>query len=175
MTGSFDADEAHRVQMVGWLRRGAEMLGVTVDGEVRFGWFDRTAGVQVKSGDGVCWLRLVQEAHEWADGDFWTGNRDADAIAGVRKPRVLNGVEWSDVERRYRAELTTFVPDERISATMTVHGLPALDGSWWSDLRASLDAVSAHTTTRVRVDPEWLHRGLLAAFGVNIKADARCV
>lgn len=171
MTESVVADKAHRAQMGNWLQRAADMLNVSIDADLQFGWFDRTAGARARTDDGIRWLRLVQETHEWAYGDFWTGNEDADAIRGVRKPRVLDAVEWSDDERRYRAELMTFVPDQPIATMMTVSSSPALAPSWWSDLRASLDAVSAHPTTRVRIDHDRVHHDLLVAFGLNVASD----
>nr|CTQ99077.1 hypothetical protein [Kibdelosporangium sp. MJ126-NF4] len=39
---------------------------------------------------------MVIEQHAWANGEFWTGNIDANALTGVAKPRVLGHWDWID-------------------------------------------------------------------------------
>nr|CEL13388.1 hypothetical protein [Kibdelosporangium sp. MJ126-NF4] len=46
--------------------------------------------------DGHRWMRVVIEQHAWANGEFWTGNIDANALTGVAKPRVLGHWDWID-------------------------------------------------------------------------------
>ena len=105
-----------------WMRlnfhRAAEHFGLSLIGEPGFGWRLRTIGAAATGPDGPRWLRVVTEFQEWATGDTWTGNLDANTIAGISKPRVLDMQEWDKKNWRHqRAEVHTLLPGTRISPT----------------------------------------------------------
>jgi hypothetical protein len=152
--------------MIGWLRQGAGMVGVTVAGTPVFGWHERTIGCRVSTAHGPRWLRVVSEMAQWI-GEFWTGNQDANTLTGVLRPRVLEVAEWSEGDVRCRAELMTLVPGHHVSATMTLDRPGPADQQWWATLRRSLDAVAASHTRRVCLDPATLAERV-GAFGVTV-------
>jgi hypothetical protein len=88
----------------------------------------------------------------------------------VHKPVVDEVVEWNEADRRVRAELMTLAPGTRISEDMALRRPVELDHTWWEQLRSSLDALAAYATERVCLDEQFVHRRLLAAFGIQIDA-----
>ncbi|RKT88488.1 hypothetical protein SAMN05421805_1011509 [Saccharopolyspora antimicrobica] len=165
--------EADR-QFAEWMRsnlaRAAEHFGVQVDGEPVFGWRLRSISAPVTSPEGHRWLRVVSEQVQWAEGDWWTGNADANAITGIRKPRVLNVVEWEiPGVRRQRAELMTYVPGRRCSDTDALRAEVDLPAQWWGELRRSLDVLRATPTTRIRKDEPAIRKAVRDALGLSIE------
>ncbi len=135
-----------------------------------FGWRLRSIGVPVCSFDGRRWLRVVSEQVQWAEGDWWTGNADANAITGIRKPRVLDVVEWDIPKvRRQRAELMTYVSGRRCSDTDSLRANVELSAGWWAELRRSLDVIRSTPTTRVRKDETAIRRSVHVRFGLSIE------
>jgi len=125
----------------------------------------------VATSDTQRWMRVITEPSQWASGSAWTGNTDANVITSVAKPVVLDVAEWDESGRRIRAELMTLAPGTQISAEMVQRQHIDLDNQWWSELRSSLDALSAVHTNRVCLDELLLQRRLLAAFGVSIDVE----
>lgn len=151
------------------LKSGADRLDVVLAGEPVHGLRDRSAGCSVTtSSKGQRWLRVVTEPAAWAGGAAWTGNVDANSITGVRKPAVLEVAEWDESGRRARAELMTIAPGSRISADMVLRHHIDLDDQWWAELRGSIDTLAEHPTSRVCLDEPFVHRRLLATFGVAL-------
>ncbi len=168
-----DTDTDH--EWVDWLRgllkSGADALGAQPTGDPVLGLRGRTVGCRVAPGAGDRWLRVVTEPAGWAYGPAWTGNIDAAGIIGVRHPEVLDTAEWDEHDRRIRAELMTLAPGRAIATDMALRDRINLDGTWWTDLRASLDALAAHPTNRVCLDADLLQLRILAAFGVTVDPD----
>jgi hypothetical protein len=137
------------------LGEAAERLGVVQDGDVVFGWWDRTIGSAAFGGDGTrFWLRATAEHHDWARGEAWTGNRDAAAITGVPKPDLVDRVEWTEAPVVIYAELLSYVPDPPCSATPELTTQLDLPDAWWAVLRAAVTALATHATSRGEHDPD---------------------
>lgn len=138
-----------------WMRANldcaAEHFGLTVSGDPVFGWRLRSISARVTGPDGARWLRVVSQEPEWASGDPWTGTVDANAVRGIRKPRVLDVYEWSEA-RRQRAEVMTLLEGELCSPTDVLHGDPRLSPAWWDDLSAGLQKLASTPTRRVNAD-----------------------
>ncbi|MER5393941.1 aminoglycoside phosphotransferase [Saccharopolyspora sp. NPDC002686] len=166
-----EADRQFSEWMRGNLDRAAEHFGVTVAaGEPVFGWRLRSISAPVDSPDGHRWLRVVSEQIQWAQGDWWTGNRDANTITGIRKPRVLDAVEWEIPEvRRQRAELMTHVPGRPCSGTDALRAEVELPAAWWAELRRSLDVISSTPTARMRKDEPAIRKAVRDALGLSIE------
>lgn len=150
------------------LKSGADLLSVDLAGEPVSGLRDRSVGCPVTTPKGERWMRVVTEPAPWACGPAWTGNADANVIAGVRKPAVLDVAEWDESGRRVRAELMTLAPGTRVSADMALSEQVDLDDEWWHELSSSLNTLAAHPTDRICLDEQFVQRRLLAAFGVEI-------
>lgn len=149
--------------------RAAEHFGVTVTGAPSFGWRLRSIGVPVTGERGACWLRVVSEESQWAQGYAWTGNLDANTITDVVKPRVLDVFEWSEHDwRNQRAELMTLVPGEPCSPTDVLRGPLDLPAEWWSDLRRSLDALAVTSTERAHADQARVNERVRDRFGDDV-------
>lgn len=159
------ANAAHRAWLVEEFAKAAATAEATISAGPVFGWNDRSAGARVSTTGGEKWLRLVVEQQMWADGQFWTGNTDANVITRVAKPHVLRHWDWTDGSWAVRAELMTVVDGTPCSPTPELRHPVTLPAAWWQRLRSSLDALTATPTTRVAVHQEDLTRRLEVFFG----------
>ncbi|MFF5623852.1 hypothetical protein ACFY5A_00715 [Microbacterium sp. NPDC012755] len=153
------------------LERELGALGAEASGVPVFGWRDRSLGAAVSRGGDALWLRLVWSRTEWARGSWWTGNQDAGAISGVRKPRVLEVREQTDGPLTVRAELMTLVPGHPAQSTPELRAAPSLDEAWWNALAGGLDALSVAPTARRAVDPDGIRRRIAVFFGLDVDTD----
>lgn len=150
-----DADRAFTTWMRENLDRAAQHFGVTVASDPVFGWRLRSVSAHVQNPDGRRWLRVVSEQVQWAEGDWWTGNNDANTIIGVSKPHVIDIFEWEVPDiRRQRAELMTYLPGCLCSHTDALRSEVSLPGLWWSELRRNLTVLAATPTGRLRDDQD---------------------
>lgn len=150
------------------LRHAAEHFALTVIDEPVFGWRLRSIGAPARNTKfGNCWLRVVSEFPEWTNGDVWTGNADANAIEGIRKPLVLDTTEWSDW-RVQRAEVFTLITDAPCSATEQLIDPLKVDANWWAELHTHLDALSRTPTQRQRVGQDEITRRIRVFWGDGI-------
>lgn len=154
--------------LCGLLKPAADALGAEVIGEPVRGLGNRSVGCRVGTPDAQRWMRVITEPTQWAAGPAWTGNTEANAIAGVAKPVVLDVAEWDESGRRIRAELMTLAPGTQISTDMVLRQHIDLGHRWWSELRNSLDTLATFPTDRVCIDELLLQRRLLAVFGLPI-------
>jgi hypothetical protein len=148
------------------LGRAADHFGVTVIGAPSFGWRLRSVGVPVDGRYGMCWLRVVSEEPQWAQGYAWTGNLDANVITNIVKPRVLDVFEWAERDwRNQRAEMMTLLPGQPCSPTDVLREQPDVPTAWWTDLRQSLGLLSATRTKRTHADQARVTDRVRARFG----------
>lgn len=157
-----------------WMRlnldRAAEHFGLSLIGEPVFGWRLRTIGAPATGPDGQRWLRVVTEFPEWAAGDTWTGNLDANTIAGISKPRVLDVLEWDEQNWRHqRTEVLTLLPGVAISPTNELQAALELPDSWWAELRRSIDILRATPTSRTYTDQTRVSERTRDAFGTELR------
>ncbi|MBI1759688.1 MAG: aminoglycoside phosphotransferase [Actinobacteria bacterium] len=139
------------------LGRAADHFGMTVTGEPTFGWRLRSIGARVDGPNGPRWLRVVSEFPEWAHGDTWTGNTDANTLTGITRPVVQGTHEWGEGGwRRQRAEVTTLLPGRTCSDTDVLRNELKLPDAWWRQLRRTVDTLRVTPTSRVNTDPERL-------------------
>ncbi|MEU9889109.1 aminoglycoside phosphotransferase [Sphaerisporangium sp. NPDC051011] len=136
------------------LSDGATRLGVSLIGQSVFGWHDRTIGsAALRAGGGRFWLRATAEHRDFADGDTWTGNHDANRITGVPRPEVMARAEWDEPPVVMYAELMTYVPDAPCSSTPELTEWLTLPSTWWIELRQALDTLAVQPTSRGCHDP----------------------
>ncbi|MEU4224867.1 aminoglycoside phosphotransferase [Nonomuraea sp. NPDC026600] len=147
------------------LAEGSNRLGVTLTGDAVFGWHDRTIGSAALAEEGRFWLRATAEHHDWAHGEAWTGNPDATAIRGVPKPTLITRTEWDEAPVSIYVELLTYVPDMPCSPSPELAASPVLPTSWWTDLRAAVDALATNLTPRGDHDPGTLAGRVEAFYG----------
>lgn len=151
------------------LGRAAEHFGLTLTRPPVFGWRLRSISAPVSSRHGTQWLRVVSEEPQWAQGDSWTGNVDANEILGVTKPQVLDVFEWSEGDwRNQRAEVMTLVPGETCSPTDVLHSDPGLPKSWFTDLWRTFTAVAITPTKRTNADQAKVTERISARFGTDV-------
>lgn len=160
-----EADRQFRLFMWHNLRHAAEHFGVRITGEAVFGWLDRSIGASVDDS----WLRVVSEPVESACGAAWTGNEDANTVAGLAKPRVLAVHEWTESDwRRQRAELTCKLPGTPCSSDATPPADLSVSDGWWRQLRENLDRLHAAETTRTHTDQERTSRRVREQLGQEL-------
>ncbi len=164
------ADAEFSDWMRGNLVRAAGHFGLTVTGEPTFGWRLRTIGAQATGPDGPRWLRVVTEFPQYAHGETWTGTADANVVAGLPKPTVLDVHEWEeDGWRRQRAEAQTLLSGEPVSTTCHLTEVPVgLDERWWEQLRRAVDALRPTPTYRRHTDPVALSQRAAEVFGQRL-------
>jgi hypothetical protein len=164
------SDERFQEWMRGNLDHAAGHFGLAVCGEPVFGWRLRTIGARAAGPDGQRWLRVVSDYPEWASGDGWTGNTDANVLTVQAKPRVLDVLEWTE-GRVQRAEMMTLLPGRTVSPTDVLRHAVDLPASWWADLRRSIDQLRVAGTERVNADQELITKRALDAFGEDLRID----
>ncbi|MQA11928.1 MAG: aminoglycoside phosphotransferase [Pseudonocardiaceae bacterium] len=148
-----EADRQFTLWMRSNLHAAADHFDVAVSGEPVMGWRLRSISAPVERNGADLWLRVVSEQVQYAEGDWWTGNVDANAITGIAKPRVLDTDEWEIPNfRRQQAELMTRMAGTPISPTDVLRYDPPLPTSWWDELRHSLDQLAAMPTQRLNHD-----------------------
>lgn len=166
---STDGDAVFRNFQRHNLGRAAEHFGLTVARSPSFGWRLRSISAPVSGPHGAQWLRVVSEQPQWAQGDGWTGNVDANEIEGVAKPRVLDVFEWPERDwRNQRAELMTLVPGVICSPTDVLHVDPDLTKSWFTDLWRTLTVVATTPTGRSNADQQRVTDRVTARFGADV-------
>lgn len=151
--------------------RALAELGLDAIGRVRFGWRDRSIGSAVEHAGSRQWLRVVWARREQAHGDWWTGNRDASAIRGVAKPRVLDARAWEEGPLVYRAELMSLLPGRTCASKAVLERSPGVDEGWWEELERSLGSLSETPTDRMVLDPDIMRRRITVFFGIDMDVD----
>jgi Phosphotransferase enzyme family len=164
------SDERFREWMRGNLDRAAGHFGLTVCGQPVFGWRLRSIGARVAGADGQRWLRVASDYPEWASGDGWVGNADANVLAMQAKPQVLDVLEW-EAGRAQRAELMTLLPGRAVSATDVLRQAVDLPQSWWEQLRRAIEELRVTGTQRVSTDQELVTRRAGDAFGEDLRIE----
>ncbi|WP_019633209.1 hypothetical protein [Actinomadura atramentaria] len=110
----------------------------------------------------------MTEAEEWAHGERWTGNADANAIRGIAKPRVLHVDEGGPGRRRLRVEIMTRLPGTPCSPTDVLRAAPSLSDAWWGELRAALHTLSRTPTERAGRSPGHVVDRIRGRFGIEL-------
>ncbi|MFF2374843.1 aminoglycoside phosphotransferase [Streptomyces xiamenensis] len=141
-------------------------FGLTISGEPLFGWRLRSIGAPADGNDGRVWLRGASEQPEWAHGNVWTGNADANTVLGLPKPRLLDRYEWTEGSwRSQRAEVLTLLPGAPCSSTPDARADIAVSPTWWTDLQTALTQLASTSTDRISISSEKFNRGIRDAFG----------
>jgi hypothetical protein len=152
------------------LERAAQHFGLTVTGQPVVGWRLRTIGARANGPGGPRWLRVVTEFPDWAQGDTWTGNSDANSLVGIPKPRVLEVLEWQEADwRNQRAEVMTLLPGRGVSTTDVLRNPIILDDLWWVQLKTSIEALRVVSTERIQSDQEFVSRRTREVFGFDLE------
>ncbi|MGW4215321.1 aminoglycoside phosphotransferase [Lentzea sp. NPDC004789] len=174
-TSSVDLSEAEarfRQWMHDNLRHAADHFGLTIAGKARLGRLDRSISAPVHAAGRRLWLRVVSEDEQWTDGDFWTGDLDANVFTTLSKPQVLDVYEWEEW-RRQRAELTTLAPGSPCSPTDALRHAIDLPDRWWTDLRSTMEVVAATPTDRVNADQGLITGRIQQHFGNSVNPVVR--
>jgi hypothetical protein len=152
------------------LARAARHWDRQIVDQLTVGWHGRTAGVAVQDYRGTReWLRVVVAQTELARGDWWNGNTDAVALAGVRRPTILAWHEWSEGAVRTRAELMELLPGHVCSTTPELRRELNLDSRWWSTLKQSLDLLAGHRTSRESTTTQSISHRSHVLFGRRVE------
>ncbi|WP_189252182.1 aminoglycoside phosphotransferase [Lentzea flava] len=154
------------------LSHAADHFGLTIAGNVRLGWLDRSISAPVQASGRWLWLRVVSEDRQWTDGDFWTGNLDANVFATLSKPRVLDVYEWEEW-RQQRAELMTLAPGSPCSPTEILRHAIRLPDEWWTELRRTIEVIAATPTERVNADQGLISGRIQQHFGNSVNPVVR--
>ncbi|WP_020500990.1 hypothetical protein [Sciscionella marina] len=164
-----DSDEVFTAWQRANLANAARRFGVLLAGPAVFGWRLRSIGAPVTTPDGTQrWLRVVSEYPDYATGEGWTGNADANTFTALAKPYVLDIDEWDDDGRRQRAELATRLPGTPVSGSEVVRDDVVLSEEWWVELRRTLQALRTAPTERVHLDQDRLTNRTQASLGVEL-------
>lgn len=163
-------------QFAAWMGENLDLAAnhfrLTITGEPVYGWRLKSISAPATGADGPCWLRVVSQERRWASGEHWTGTADANAITGIRKPRVLDVHEWSEHNwRDQRAEVMTLVPGQVCSPTDTLHTPVDLPERWWTELEGSLATLREFPTKRVHAGQAKVTERIHARFGDSVDTE----
>ena len=167
-----ETDARFRQWMHDNLSHAADHFGLTIAGQARLGWLDRSISAPVQAAGRRLWLRVVSEDKQWISGDFWTGNLDASVFTTLPKPQVLDLYEWEEW-RQQRAELMTLAPGSPCSPTDTLRCAIDLPDQWWTELRSTIEAVAATPTERVHADQALVTGRIQQHFGNSVNPVVR--
>lgn len=156
-----------------WMRlnldRAAEHFDLRITGRPVLGWRLRSIGATVTAGDQPRWLRVVSDFPQWAHGETWTGNLDANTVTGIAKPRLLDVYEWDEQDwRRQRAEVLTLLPGDPVAPTSHLSEAVHQPDSWWGQLRQTIDTLRTVPTTRTNCTPDTLARRTQETYGTAL-------
>jgi hypothetical protein len=154
----------------------AQALDVQVEPGGKFwGWAGRTLGAPARTAaDGrPVWLRLVSAPKGKASGKLWDGALDAQHAFGDldgHRPELLGVHDAVDDDTAYRAELSVRVDQPVLSGDPILQHDLQLPDSWWADLAAALEKVSATVTERIAVRQQYMDRAIPAFVGMPAPA-----
>lgn len=149
------------------LDRAAAHFRLTVTGEPSLGCMDRSISAHARGPGEQMWLRVVSEDRQWIEGEFWTGNLEANAFTNLSKPRVVDIFEWED-GRHQRAELMTSMPGTPCSRTDVLRHMSDLPDEWWAELRRTSESIAAMPTNRVNADQALVSGRMQQQFGNSV-------
>lgn len=161
-------DKRRRAWMESHLDWAAREFGVERIGRPLHTSRLHSVGCRVTDADEDAWLRVVYADPEWGDGNYLEKGLAANAIQGVPKPVVKRWREWEDNGRRMRGEVSTFVVDAALSASMVPAPGVAVSDQWLSDLNRALHALAEHPVPPTGVDADYVNDGIRAFFGVDL-------
>ncbi|MCX2952773.1 phosphotransferase [Lentzea sp. NEAU-D7] len=167
-----EADAQFRAWMHENLDRAAAHFKLTVIGDPVLGWLDRSISAPVQGPGEQMWLRVVSEDRQWIEGEFWTGNLEANAFSTLPKPRVVDIFEWED-GRHQRAELMTLVPGSPCSRTDVLRHTADLPDEWWTELRRTSELIATMPTDRVNADQALVTGRIQQQFGNSVNPVVR--
>lgn len=151
------------------LARAARAFDVVLAGPAVFGWRLRSIGAPATASDGAQrWLRVVSDYPDYACGEGWTGNGDAQDLPDLAIPRVLATSEWDDDGRRQRAELATRLSGCPVADSEVAQEVVSVGDSWWAELRRTLDTVRSTATSRVHLTQERLDARAQSSLGIDL-------
>ncbi|GGS95429.1 hypothetical protein [Streptomyces violaceus] len=146
----------------------------TEPGWVFWGWAGRTLGAPARTTAGApVWLRLVSAPEDKASGKLWDGALDAQHAFGDldgHRPPLLGVHDAVDEGTAYRAELSARVDQPVLSDDPILQHDLQLPDSWWQELAAVLDKVSAAGTDRVAVRQQYMDRAIPEFLGIPAPA-----
>ncbi|WP_330347837.1 hypothetical protein [Streptomyces sp. NBC_00582] len=130
------------------------------DGGSVWGYAGRTLSGPVTASHGRCWLRLVAERPNRAQGKLWDGPRLAHEMfpKAIPRPMLHNIHDWQSDGWAYRAELYEYTNTNVISRSPVLEKDPVLPDHWWTDLRDALDALPLVPVDRIAVREEYIRR-----------------
>ncbi|MGW1784534.1 hypothetical protein ACWCQQ_36270 [Streptomyces sp. NPDC002143] len=133
--------------------RAAKALDARIEpGGEFWGWAGRTLGASARTAIGqLAWLRLVSSPEDKASGKLWGGALDAWYVFGDLDGHRAVFLAVLDVVvdgTACRAELSARVVHPVLSDGPVLECVLQLPESWWTDLTAALEKVSATVTDR---------------------------
>jgi hypothetical protein len=143
-------------------RLGAEPLKAFA----RIGFQSKSWGCEVKIADGLGWLKVtgvpvgqanVRQEREDA----------ARQIAGVPRPQLIAGIDWSDGNVNWRATVTALTTSPTLMQLDQEDYRAILDYRWIGSLRAALDALAEVPTEHYCRTPDYVAYAILHRFGTQ--------
>lgn len=157
--------------LLGFIERGrasrfaeaCSTLNVCQISEPNTGYGARSYGARVVDATGaVLWLKVFGLTSE--TNERWKAESEADAIAGVPKPKLIRQITWNHSDEFWVARLTTLVAgiiEKGPWADSSAHGV---ESTWFEALNRSLEALARQPCTRVHIQTRLFERWLKRHF-----------
>lgn len=130
---------------------------------VVYGIYGTTEGFRSSRGT---WVRVERRPQWRIKSAAWIGLEAAATIQDVPKPEWFQSTTWVDTSREqvWRADEVELIISPSINAAGGLTVAAKLPDSWWSQLRASLETLSAHQTERIGMSQEHLTKRIGQVF-----------
>ncbi len=151
------------------LNNSIDELGFKSEGEIKYGWNKKTAGIKIRdTRDQLFWFRVQYRSKEQQLDKLWFGELDSADFNDIKKPRLIGYNEWETNSLLYRADILEYISCEICSPSPDLRITLPLSEKWFEDLVHSLENLKVKRTARVNVRQELIDRRIRERFGKNI-------
>jgi hypothetical protein len=139
-------------------------MGLSRDGgELTYNTYGGSVGTRViGGGTGPMWLRVGRQ--RWRDNPR-TGWETSAAIMGVSKPLWYRTHEFEYNGESMRGDLLSLAPSPACTKELILTERPAIDSSWFQEMKRSVLALEQHDTDRTSTDAGRVKSAVISRVG----------
>jgi hypothetical protein len=138
-------------------------LGLVRDDEcLTYNTYGGTVGLRVLDGAEQRWLRVTRQHRRGRTKEGWATST---AIPGVCKPMWYGTRQFDFEGEALRTDLLSLAPSPAVTSDLIITSRPPLSAEWFTNLRASIDALERWRTDRVSIRPETIAPSILGRVG----------
>lgn len=147
------------------LNIGIKKTNFKPEGEVKYGWNKKSAGVKAIDNSNIYWLRVQYRKKEYKLDKLWYGEIDSANFSQIKKPILINYLEWHTDTLTCRLDILEYIPFAVCSSTPHLQNDIQLSATWLKDLKSSLENLQEIQTERIAVRQDLISRRIQERFG----------